>query len=99
MTSWDGENMFRGSSSEGLSLYPFVTLDSMFTDKNFKLANGQEVNLTELPKKRSAFKNEWEWNDYYKAKSIQWIRSNPSLFFKFTKLKMYNFFIMIIMGY
>lgn len=74
MSSYDGENMFRGWNANTLVLYPACGLDVLFTDLN--LCQGRKLNL---PKEvsRAGFKDEWAWNDAYKARAFEWIANNP----------------------
>ena len=94
MTSWDGENLFKGNSSQGLALYPNYSLDRIFDPNSTRnIFNGEMITGDFL--RRKDFNNEWESNDYYKNKSYSWIVHNPGDFFRFTGLKIYNFFFSI----
>lgn len=74
MSSYDGENMFRGWNANTLALYPACGLDVLFTGLN--LCQGRKL---DLPKEvsRAGFKDEWAWNDAYKARAFAWITANP----------------------
>lgn len=95
MSSHDGENLFRGNSSMGRLIYPYILLDRLVDSPSFYLGNDTHINVNLPHKSVNDFNNEWEWNDYYKSKSIRWIKSNPKEFLQYTASKVYNFFIAI----
>ncbi|MCA0405001.1 MAG: hypothetical protein LCH39_02470 [Proteobacteria bacterium] len=74
MSSYDGENMFRGWNANTLKLYPQCGLDVLFTD-----LNRCQGKVLDLPHEisRGGFKDEWSWNDAYKARALDWIKANP----------------------
>ncbi|HKT73918.1 MAG TPA: hypothetical protein VJQ47_13585 [Steroidobacteraceae bacterium] len=82
-SSWNGENLYRGSSSEGLALYPQVLLDRLFDSRQAVLEDGRVVELHDLENRR-CFVNEWEWNDYYGDLARAWWREHPLDALRFT---------------
>jgi hypothetical protein len=75
-SSWNGENLYRGSSAEGLALYPDVLLDRMFDSTRATLRHGRVVLLPALSE-RVCFRNEWEWDRFYAAQARAWALSHP----------------------
>lgn len=74
MSSYDGENLFRGWNANTLKLYPRCGLDVLFT--GIYRCDGETL---DLPREVSRFgyPDEWAWNDAYKARAIEWILANP----------------------
>jgi len=70
-SSWNGENLYRGSSSEGLALYPEISLDRIFDSTHATLSDGRVVLLPDLTE-RQCFVNEWAWNDHYSSLARTW---------------------------
>ena len=92
-TSWDGENAFRGLNSEAYELYPDVSLDQVFSNQRAHLRNGAAVDIqAPVP---VFFKDEWAWNDYFRDRSIAWLKAEPRLAFKFLCKKTENFYFSI----
>jgi len=91
MTSFDGQNSYRGMSSEGLEIYPELYLDRMFDSKVAYLPGGERVRLKELPAMTS-FTDEWAQDRYYKAQSRDWLIAHPGEWLVFTGKKAWNFF-------
>jgi len=87
MSSYDGENMFRGWNAHTLDLYPRCSLDILF--EPIRLCEGKEI---DVPKElgRPAFASEWEWNDDYKKRALVWIRSEPLAALKTFGVKLYS---------
>jgi len=87
MSSYDGENMFRGWNAHTLALYPRCSLDILF--EPIRLCEGKEI---DVPKElgRPAFASEWDWNDDYKKRAMVWIRSEPFAAFKTLGVKLYS---------
>lgn len=84
-------NGYHGLNNTALKIYPEIALDQIFFAENFKLKNNKIVkNLDNINLK---FENEWDKNNYYKKKSLEWIKHNPLNFVKLTTMKFYNFFI------
>ena len=82
---------YYGLNNTALEIYPEIALDQIFFAKNFKLKNNKTIkNQDNINLK---FKNEWNKNNYYKKKSLEWIKDNPLNFVKLTTMKFYNFFI------
>jgi hypothetical protein len=70
-SSWNGENLYRGGSSEGFALYPEVLLDRLFDSTHATLSDGRVVPLHALKGER-CFANEWAWNRYYSDQAGSW---------------------------
>lgn len=94
MTSWDGENLYRGWNAESIDLYPAVSLDREFDASKIVLPNGREIIVAPKPP-RENFGNEWEWNDYYKNLTYDFIYKNPAASLKFLSRKAYIYFVYI----
>jgi hypothetical protein len=75
-SSWNGENLYRGSSSEGLALYPEVLLDRLFDSSHATLAGGRVIQLHNLEAQR-CFVNEWAWSHYYSDLARSWLQQHP----------------------
>ncbi len=82
---------YYGLNNTALEIYPEIALDQIFFAENFKLKNNRIINNQDNINLK--FKNEWNKNDYYKKKSLEWIKDNPVNFVKITTMKFYNFFI------
>ena len=89
MSSYDGENMFRGSNAHTLDVYPHCSLDVLFVKD--RVCEGQPV-LTEMEIGRPGFATEWAWNDAYKARAMDWILQNPAAAAKTVAVKFAVFF-------
>ena len=74
MTSYDGANLERGFSTDGLALYPTLTLDRIYAYPAVTLPDGRRIALEKRP---SNFANEWAWNDTYRARAVAWLVSHP----------------------
>lgn len=82
---------YYGLNNTALEIYPEIALDQIFFAENFKLKNNKIIkNQNNINLK---FENEWNKNNYYKKKSLEWIKDNPVNFVKLTTMKFYNFFI------
>lgn len=73
MSSYDGENMFRGWNAHTLDLFPACHLDTLFVA--LRTCEGRPLNLPQEAG-RAAFPDEWAWNDAYKQRATDWIRDN-----------------------
>ena len=96
MTSWEGENLYKGSNSVSYNIYPHISLDEIF---NRKLIDSFFVNKNfkyETLPSPSSFSNEQKWSDYYKEKAKNWISENPNLYFLFFIKKVKNFFFFLL---
>ncbi len=76
-SSWNGENLYRGSSAEGLALYPEVLLDRLFDSTHATLSDGRVVHLQAL-KSQHCFVDEWAWSHYYSARARAWSEQHPA---------------------
>jgi hypothetical protein len=84
---------YYGLNNTALKIYPQIALDQIFFADNFKLKNNNIIeNKVKIDSK---FENEWDNNNYYKNKSLEWVKNNPLNFIKFTFKKFYNFFIYV----
>jgi hypothetical protein len=82
-SSWNGENLYRGSSQEGFELYPQVQLDRLFDSTHATLADGRRVELHNLRHQR-CFVDEWAWNDFYSDLARSWSQQHPMDALRFT---------------
>lgn len=87
-SSWNGENLYRGSSPEGLALYPQVLLDRLFDSTHATLADGRVVVLHDLKHQR-CFANEWAWNRYYSGLARSWWQEHPGDALRFVGRKLW----------
>lgn len=94
MTSWDGENMYRGASDIGYALYPDVMLDRIFDASEFHMRDGRVITNTPLGS-IGAFKQEWRWNDHYRDLAVSWVKNNPEKALSYTGHKLFNFFLSV----
>jgi hypothetical protein len=76
-SSWNGENLYRGSSQEGYELYPQVLLDRLFDSTHATLAGGRHIQLQDLRNQR-CFVDEWAWNDFYSGLARSWLQQHPT---------------------
>lgn len=74
MSSYDGENLFRGWNANTLKIYPRCGLDVLFT--GIYRCDGEALDLPREPS-RFGYPDEWAWNDAYRARAIEWILANP----------------------
>jgi hypothetical protein len=74
-------------------IYPEIALDQLFHAKEFILIDGTKIKNHE--KNKLKFENELSRNQYYKEKTILWIKENPKIFAKYIIKKIYNFLIYI----
>jgi len=92
MTSHDGSNLYRASNSLSMKLYPYHNLDYiMGGPSQIFVPHLGEVQIPDLPNIQD-FENEWQWNNYYKDLSKKWIFENPTLAFKFFRMRTFNYF-------
>jgi hypothetical protein len=87
-SSWNGENLYRGSSAEGLALYPQVSLDRLFDSKQARLLDGRIQPLGNLAAQR-CFANEWAWSDYYARQARAWVQQQPAAAIRFEGQKIW----------
>lgn len=92
MTSFDGQNSYRGLTSEGREIYPELYLDRLFDAKVAYLPDGQRVDLPPLPAMES-FSDEWAHDRYYKTKAKTWLLNHPTEWLQYTGEKAWNFFV------
>jgi hypothetical protein len=87
MSSYDGENMFRGWNAHTLDIYPQCTLDVLF--EPIDVCMGKKM---DYPKEvgRSDYATEWDWNDGYKKRATDWIVQNPLAAIKTLGVKFYT---------
>jgi hypothetical protein len=94
MSSWNGENMYRGANSVAYKIYPKTNLDRLFDSTQLILGDGTALPNQPMPTWfNPLFKNEWEWNDHYKTLAYDWIFTHPTEMIRLTLTKTYNLFI------
>ena len=94
MTSWDGENLFRGANTQSVLLYPDTDLDRIFDSAIIVKTDGSIIPNTVMPS-RDDFTTEAEWNDHYRNLARNWIESDSSRYIKFTATKARVFFLSV----
>jgi hypothetical protein len=87
MSSYDGENMFRGWNVHTLDIYPRCSLDMLF--EPIRICEDKPIDLPTEPG-RAGFESEWAWNDAYKKRAMDWIINNPGAAFKTFGVKLYT---------
>ncbi len=87
MSSYDGENMFRGWNARTLAVYPHCSLDILFA--RIGVCMGKPIDLPE-EKGREGFASEWAWNDDYKKRAMDWIVQHPAEAVKTLGVKFYT---------
>lgn len=87
MSSYDGENMFRGWNAHTLDIYPRCSLDMLF--EPIRVCEGRAIDLPNEPG-RAAFDSEWAWNDGYRQRAMDWIVANPMTAMRTFVVKFYN---------
>jgi hypothetical protein len=96
MSSWDGENMFKGNNDISSQIYPELSLDRAVDTDTIGLNSGAVINNPYASKTRADYEDEWLWNDYYKGLAVQWIIKNKESFVKFLIRKAGNFLFSIV---
>lgn len=92
MSSYDGENAFRGWNAHTLDLYPDCTLDLLFRPTT---TCGTRTLQFPAESRRADFANEWEWNDRYAQRAGDWVINHPSEALKTLGVKMYTVFLSV----
>jgi hypothetical protein len=87
MSSYDGENMFRGWNTHTLDIYPRCSLDMLF--EPIRVCEGRAIDLPN-EKGRSGFDSEWAWNDDYKKRAMDWIIEHPAAAVQAFGVKLYS---------
>ena len=75
MSSYDGENAFRGWNAHTLDLYPECTLDLLFRPIT---TCGARIMQFPAEPRRSDFATEWAWNEHYAQHSVDWVINHPT---------------------
>lgn len=75
MSSYDGENAFRGWNAHTLDLYPDCTLDLLF--RPITTCGAKNLQFPVEPR-RGDFATEWAWNDRYAHRARDWVINQPS---------------------
>lgn len=94
MSSYDGENAFRGWNAHTLDLYPDCTLDLLFRPTTIC---GTRTLQFPAERRRADFANEWEWNDQYAQRAGDWVIHHPSQALKILGVKLYTVFLSVRM--
>lgn len=92
MSSYDGENAFRGWHAHTLDLYPDCTLDLLFQPTT--VCGTRTLQFPAEPR-RADFANEWEWNDRYAQRARDWVINHPSEALKILGAKLQAVFLSI----
>jgi hypothetical protein len=88
-SSYDGENLFRGSNDAAYLIYPPGNLDRIFRDTRIVI-EGTAIDLPPRPHP-PVFDNEWRRSDWYAMLALRWIEDNP---LKFVEMTARKFFVM-----
>ena len=94
MSSYDGENAFRGWNAHTLDLYPDCTLDLLF--RPISTCGTRTMQFPAEPR-RAGFTGEWAWNDAYADRARDWIINHPSEALKILQVKLHAVFLSIRM--
>ena len=92
MSSYDGENAFRGWNADTLDLYPYCTLDLLF--QPVSICGTRTMQFPAEPR-RVDFVTEWEWNDRYAQRARDWVINHPAEAVKILGVKLYTVFLSI----
>lgn len=92
MTSFDGQNAYRGANDQGEKIYPQLYLDRLFDSEDVYLPDGERVALPHLPA-ISDFPNEWAQNSYYEKRAKDWTLDHPGDAARFDVKKAVNFLV------
>lgn len=92
MSSYDGENAFRGWNAHTLDLYPDCTLDLLF--QPISICGTRTMQFPAEPR-RLDFATEWEWNDRYAQRAEDWVINHPSEALKLLRVKLYTVFLSV----
>ena len=93
MTTWDGENFYRGESATAFQVFPDVSLDQLFYPGPITTRAGVKIAVPVLPVLGVNFKNELDWNDFYFNAAKKWVVENKTDAFRYLVNKAYNLFI------
>ncbi len=92
-SSYNGENLYRGQNAYSYQVYPELNLDRLIDSSEVILDNGEHLPLPNWAKHYPPFKSEWQWHDYFKELSGQWVKEHPADAMAFTLRKIYVFFV------
>ncbi len=92
MSSFDGENIFRGWNVHTLDMYPDCTLDLLF--QPVAVCGARTVAMPTEPS-RAGFATEWEWNDHYVRRARDWVIRHPAAALETLGTKFYTVFFSI----
>ena len=92
MSSYDGENAFRGWNAHTLDLYPDCTLDLLF--RQTTICGTRTMQFPAEPR-RADFATEWEWNDRYAQRARDWVIHHPSEALKILGVKLSIVFVSV----
>jgi hypothetical protein len=65
-SSWEGWNLYKGNNPETSQLYPWRSLDLL--------------DYTGSTRADRALRDEWDYDEYFRAKAVHYIRSHPAQF-------------------
>ncbi len=92
MSSYDGENAFRGWNAHTLDVYPDCTLDLLF--RQTTICGTRTMQFPAEPR-RMDFANEWEWNDRYAQRARDWVVNHPAEALKILRVKLSTVFLSV----
>lgn len=75
MSSYDGENLFRGFHPDLPRVYPKCSPDVLFSSSD--TCDGKKMNLARETS-RYGFADEWAWNDAYRARALDFVKQDPA---------------------
>lgn len=94
VTSFSGENLYRGWSKDSAAIYPAMYLDRIMDAGRVVLPGGETVPISKKPRRRD-FADEWKWSAYYKGAAMAWIKEHPGDALRLGLKKAQNYFLSI----
>ena len=90
MSTWDGENLYRGNNPIAPEIYPRLSLDQLFDSHSVVLADGQVLRLPRQPG-WLGYASERSWDRGYRARAIHWMIDHKRAALAFLLRKAENF--------
>jgi hypothetical protein len=91
MSTWDGENLYRGNNPVAPEIYPRLSLDQLFDSRSVVLADGRVLRLAPQPG-WLGYASERAWDQAYRARAIHWMTAHKRAALGFLLRKAENFF-------